>query len=229
MTTRPCSHDERDQIAGAMDRYLARPDADPRIRELDADFFAEARRAFQAAREFERTAHSAWEAAGEVADARDAQFERDLFLLAATVLDARGAPQPDRVAEMLGGVPPTALARHTYREAIARSGDLLRGLAARGDLAFDPEKARALGASREVLLAGAVVEEEADSARRSARAALDEAASTFDRSWGKAVRAIQAAVEESVWTPAIPRFVRGAAPGTPVPEPTPARSGAGPV
>lgn len=208
---RPQSHPERDAITAALTSYRASASADPTVLSLDDSFFKADRLAFVDARETWRKRSAAARDASDVADAADADFDRDLRLFTASVRDDAGRVTPRVVSEMLGGMLPSVLSTRPYREEVERARGLLDRLSARSGMAYDIERAAALETSTAALEVAAAADEEAERALRSAGTTLATTRDAFDRSYMRLVNAARVLLEEASFLKIFPRFQRSKA------------------
>lgn len=208
---RPQSHSERDAITAALTTYRASTSADPSVLSLDDSFFKDDRLAFVEARETWRKRSAAARDASDVADAADADFDRDLRLFSASVRDEAGRVTPRVVSEMLGGMLPSVLSARPYREEVERARGLLDRLSVRSGIAYDAECATALETSTAALEVASAADEEAERALRSAGTILATTRDAFDRSYMKLVSAARILLDEASFLKIFPRFLKSKA------------------
>lgn len=223
LTFRPESHAERQTVVRALTEYLAQPSAEDAVRTWDGLGFADARARYTAAVGTYAERLGAWRVASAAAEGADAAFDQEVRLLVASTLDTHGRPQPRVLAGMLGGTLPGDLVHLGYAEELRRSAGLLAELPTRTDLQVDPARVEALGARRSALEAAATALDAAYRARVEAGRALEDAVDTFDRSYGKLVRALVLTLGQDRAAAVLPRFPRAAG-SEPTPAATPGAS-----
>lgn len=208
MTFRPTTHAERDQVVAAVQTLLSDTSADPMLLTLCTAVLVPTMTAYVAARAALPEKYAAARAASDAADAADADFDRDLRLLSASVRDSHGRNQPRLLADMIGGLLPSALTRLSYREEINKGNTLLTNLKGRADLGVNPDRISAFETSLTALQFAVLADEVASRDSTRAGAEQREAGVAFDLAYSRLLRALRGYLGESAMAAILPRFVR---------------------
>lgn len=208
LSFRPASHAERDQVVSAIQSLLSSPESDPTLLMLTSALLATPMAAYTAARASWPVKYAAARAASDAADAADADFDRDLRLLSASVRDSQGRNHPRLLAAMMGGTLASDLTRQPYREELAKGAMLLANLKSRADLGIDATRLAAFEDSLNALEVAVKADEIAGRESVAAGSAQRDTASAFDVAYARLLRGLRGYMGEASMATMLPRFVR---------------------
>lgn len=203
---RPRTHADRDLVLAALDHYLELPTAHAALVEFVPKTLGSSPRAYRDARQTYTCTLSAAKDARAIAVRAGEDFDRDFRLFTGSVRDPMGLTQPRLVAELLGGVLPSALLQRSLDERAWRTRGLLIQLPIRSDLRSDPACVETLHTSTLALSAAVVADGAAAGAALNAVRALKECTAAFDRGYSRFLQVAQVVVMNWETAMGLPRF-----------------------